>query len=106
MAQESFPYEQKRRQVKKKIKPPERTSNFELRLKKKASAQMQRHTQTHIPHRCTPKHYLATLGMRGCEIMHLFTVVFIIVGFIFPPKTIISLGLDGECQSNNVNMRS
>ena len=31
VAQESFPYEQKRRQVKKKIKPPERTSNFELR---------------------------------------------------------------------------
>lgn len=38
--------------------------------------------------------------------MHLFIVVFIIVEFLFPPRTIISLGLDGECQSNNVNMRS
>lgn len=101
MAQEPFPYEQKRRQVKQKIKPPETASNFELRFFffKKASAQTQRHTETHIPHRCTPKHYLATLRMRGCEIMHLFIVAFIIVEFLFPPKTIISLGLDGECQT-------
>lgn len=31
--------------------------------------------------------------------MHLFIVAFIIVEFLFPPKTIVSLGLDGECQT-------
>lgn len=49
MAQEPFPYEQKRRQVKQKIKPPERASNFELRffLKKSFHSDTKTHRDTH-----------------------------------------------------------